>query len=139
MAGTVVPALADMALEPVVLVTSQGERTLDVEIASSPDEMARGLMFRSSLADTSGMLFPSEAPREVQMWMRNTFIPLDMVFIKADGHVARIEVMAEPLSERIIASEGPVLAVLEIPGGAAQRFGLKPGDTVKHRIFHNAP
>lgn len=132
-------ALADMAHEPVVLVTGQGERTLDVEIATTPEEMARGLMFRSSLADTTGMLFPSQAPREVQMWMRNTFIPLDMVFIKEDGRVARIEAMTEPLSERIIASEGAVLAVLEIAGGAAQKFGLKPGDTVRHRLFHNAP
>ncbi len=132
-------AHADMAHEPLVLVTHQGERSLDVEVAATPEEMARGLMFRSSLADSAGMLFPSEAPREVQMWMRNTFIALDMVFIKEDGRVARIEAMTEPLSERIIASQGPVLAVLEIPGGAAQRLGLKPGDTVRHRLFHNAP
>jgi hypothetical protein len=69
------------------------------------------------------------------MWMRNTYIPLDMVFIRADGTVHRIEAMTEPHSEEIIASKGPVTGVLEIAGGAAARMGLKPGDTVRHRHF----
>jgi len=132
------PALADMAHEPVVLVTAAGERPIDAEVASTPDDMARGLMFRAKLADDQGMLFPSPAPHEVNMWMKNTFIPLDMVFINADGTVRRIEAMTEPLSERVIASDGPVLAVLELAGGAAQRIGLKPGDKVRHRLFEAA-
>jgi hypothetical protein len=69
------------------------------------------------------------------MWMHNTYIPLDMVFIRADGTVHRIEKRAEPLSDRIIASQGPVSAVLELPGGDAERLGLKPGDRVRHSIF----
>jgi len=119
----------------VVLVTAQGERAIDAEVAATPEDMARGLMFRSKLGDTQGMLFPSGAPHEVSMWMRNTFIPLDMVFINADGTVRRIEAMTEPLSERIIPSQGPVIAVLELAGGAAARIGLKPGDKVRHRLF----
>ena len=98
-----------------------------------------GLMFRTSLADDTGMLFPSATPREANMWMRNTYIPLDMVFIRADGTIHRIEAMTEPLSEAIIPSNGEVLAVLELAGGAATRLGLKPGDHVRHRIFATAP
>ena len=128
-------AVAEMAHQPLRLVTAQGERVLDVEIASSEQEKATGLMFRTSLADDRGMLFPSDAPREASMWMRNTYIPLDMVFINADGTIRRIEAMTEPLSERIIASGGPVLAVLELAGGAAQRLGLKPGDKVRYPLF----
>jgi uncharacterized protein len=91
------------------------------------------------LPDGAGMLFPSPAPREVSMWMRNTYIPLDMVFIRADGVIHRIEPMTEPLSENIVASNGPVLAVLELAGGAASRLGLKAGDVVRYRLFGNAP
>jgi uncharacterized membrane protein (UPF0127 family) len=132
----VVPPLdAKMRLEKLVLVTAAGERAIEVEVAETLQEKAVGLMFRRSLPESSGMLFPYEAPQEVTMWMRNTFIPLDMVFIRADGVVHRIEARTEPLSERTIASQGPVTAVLELAGGAAERLGLKPGDRVVHRHF----
>lgn len=136
-AGAIEPAgsKAEMAHKPLKLVTAAGERVLEIEIASTEQEKATGLMFRTSLADDHGMLFPSQTPREASMWMRNTYIPLDMVFINADGTVRRIEVMTEPLSERIIASGGPVLAVLELAGGAAERLGLKPGDKVRYPLF----
>jgi uncharacterized membrane protein (UPF0127 family) len=127
---------AKMRHETLVLVTSGGERKIDVEIAETPEEKALGLMFRTTLADTNGMLFPYKPAQEVEMWMRNTYIPLDMVFIRADGIVHRIEERAEPLSEAIIASHGPVAAVLELAGGAAERFGLKPGDQVLHKHFN---
>jgi hypothetical protein len=117
------------------LVTAGGVRTLDVEVARTPDEQALGLMYRTSLDDTHGMLFPYAQARELTMWMRNTYIPLDMVFIKADGTVHRIEARTEPLSDRVIASHGDVAAVLEIAGGAAERLGLKPGDKVRYRHF----
>ena len=81
------------------------------------------------------MLFPYSEAREITMWMRNTYIPLDMVFIRADGIIHRIEVRAEPMSERIIASQGEVSAVLELAGGAAERLGLKAGDRVRHPLF----
>jgi uncharacterized membrane protein (UPF0127 family) len=130
------PLDAKMRAERLWLLTSAGQETpIDIEIALAPQEKALGLMFRTELADGRGMLFPYESPREVTMWMRNTYIPLDMVFIRADGVVHRIEKRAEPLSDRTISSHGPVTAVLELPGGAAERLGLKPGDRVRHSTF----
>lgn len=135
----VVPSLeAKMRRETLVLVTAAGERAIEVEVAETPQEKAVGLMFRRSLPESSGMLFPYEAPQEVTMWMRNTFIPLDMVFIRADGVVHRIEARTEPLSERTIASRGPVTAVLELAGGVAEKLGLRPGDRVLHPHFKPA-
>jgi uncharacterized protein len=97
-------------------------------------------MYRTSLARNTGMLFPYPEARELSMWMKNTYIPLDMIFIRADGTIHRIEAMTEPLSERVIASRGAVTAVLEIAGGAAARLGLKAGDKVRHPHFAaNAP
>ena len=130
---------ASQPLDRLELVTGGGVRTIDIEIAATPEQQALGLMFRSSLPDGRGMLFPHGKPEELTMWMRNTYIPLDLVFIRADGTVHRIEANAEPLSERIIPSNGPVAAVLELAGGAAGRLGLKPGDTVRHRYFAKPP
>jgi hypothetical protein len=131
------PALeAKMRIEQLWLITGDGrEQQIEVEVANEPREKQVGLMFRTHLPDEKGMLFPYKSPQEVTMWMRNTYIPLDMVFIRADGVVHRIEKRAEPMSERIIASEGPVTAVLELAGGAADRFGLKAGDRVRHPHF----
>jgi uncharacterized protein len=106
-----------------------------IEVAKSDQEKSVGLMYRAKLADTEGMLFPYGAAQNITMWMRNTYIPLDMVFIRADGTIHRIEVRAEPLSERIISSGAPVSAVLELAGGAAGRLGIKAGDKVRHGIF----
>jgi uncharacterized protein len=126
---------AQMRRETLLLVTASGERKIDIEVARSLDEQAKGLMFRTSLADTSGMLFPYAPARELTMWMKNTYIPLDMVFIRPDGIVHRIEVRTEPHSEAIISSGGPMAAVLELAGGAAERIGLKAGDRVVHAHF----
>lgn len=126
---------AKAATERLDLVTGNGIVTLDVEIADTPAKQALGLMYRTELAEKHGMLFLHDPPRESTMWMRNTYIPLDMVFIRADGTVHRIAAMTEPHSEAIIASNGPVAAVLEIAGGSAARLGLKPGDKVRHRHF----
>jgi hypothetical protein len=120
------------------IVTAGGTRTLDIEVAVSPSEQAQGLMFRTELADTAGMLFLHPVAGEIRMWMRNTYIPLDMVFIRADGTVHRIAERTEPMSEEVIPSNGSVAAVLEIAGGAAQRLGIKPGDTVRHAHFGTA-
>ncbi len=121
-----------LAMEKLELVTSAGVRVIDVEVARTMDQQAKGLMFRTTLADDHGMLFPHDKPREVSMWMRNTYIPLDMVFIRADGTVHRIAERTEPLSEKIVSSQGEVAAVLELAGGAAERLGLKVGDRVLH-------
>jgi uncharacterized protein len=124
-----------MQRETLTLVTAGGERKIEIEVARTPDEQAKGLMFRTELADNKGMLFPYGSPRELTMWMKNTYIPLDMVFIRADGIVHRIEVRTEPLSETVISSGIPASAVLELAGGAAERLGLKPGDRVIHPHF----
>lgn len=126
-------------MERLDIVTSTGTHTLNVEIAETPEEQALGLMFRTELAENRGMLFTHRTPRELTMWMRNTYIPLDMVFIRADGTVHRIEERTEPFSERIVASQGPAAAVLEIAGGEAERLGIKAGDTVRHRHFGTDP
>lgn len=127
-----------MRTERIVLVTASGEKVIEIELAESLEEKSMGLMFRTSLADDKGMLFPYQGAQEITMWMKNTYISLDMVFIRADGVVHRIARRTEPLSEKIVASEGPVSAVLELAGGAAERFGLKPGDIVRHKHFGNA-
>ena len=124
-----------MRLERLILVTTAGEKAIEIEIADTPEEKMRGLMFRTSLDDDKGMLFPYGDPQEVTMWMKNTFITLDMVFIRGDGTVHRIEARTEPMSENIIASKGKVTAVLELAGGAAERLGLKAGDKVRHAAF----
>jgi uncharacterized membrane protein (UPF0127 family) len=131
------PAFA-MRRETLKLVTAQGEKAIDVEITESNEEKARGLMFRTKLSDQEGMLFFYDTSQDITMWMRNTYIPLDMVFIRADGVVHHIEARTEPLSENIISSRGRVVACLELAGGAAERLGLKPGDRVDHKLFKPA-
>ncbi|MGI9522612.1 MAG: DUF192 domain-containing protein [Hyphomicrobiaceae bacterium] len=121
--------------DSLTLVSNGKRHEISIELAQTPEEKAVGLMFRPSLGRRSGMLFPYEKPQELTMWMRNTYIELDMVFIRADGVVHRIEERTEPFSERIIASQGDVLAVLELAGGVARELGLKPGDVVDHAIF----
>lgn len=123
-------ARADVETERLTLITSTNRHNLTIEVARTPEEKALGLMFRTELAQGRGMLFPYEKEQELTMWMRNTYIPLDMVFIRSNGTIHRIEERTEPFSERIIASHGPVSAVLELAAGEAQRLGLKPGDTV---------
>ena len=136
-AGLLHPAQA-MRLETLKLITARGAQVIDIEVTETPAEKAQGLMFRTRLPDSGGMLFFYETPQEITMWMRNTYIPLDMVFIRADGIVHRIEARTEPLSENIVASKGDVTACLELAGGAAERLGLKPGDRVEHRYFKPA-
>jgi uncharacterized membrane protein (UPF0127 family) len=106
-----------------------------IEVAATEQEKELGLMFRTRLGDDEGMLFPYEAARSLSMWMHNTYIPLDMIFIRPDGTIARIEERAEPLSDRVISSGSAVLAVLEIAGGASARLGIKPGDRVRYPLF----
>jgi uncharacterized membrane protein (UPF0127 family) len=113
-----------------VLRTESGDHNFNIEIATTDHERALGLMFRRSLPENAGMLFLYNQPQAAAMWMQNTLIPLDMVFISADGTVHRIESNAEPFSTTIIPSEGPVIGVLELNGGEAAKIGLKPGDKV---------
>ena len=126
------PIEARMREDRLWLLTRGGERSITIEVADSEEEKALGLMFRTSLADDRGMIFHYGSPQEITMWMHNTYIPLDMLFIRADGTILRIERRAQPLSDRIISSGGPAIAVLELAGGAAERLGVEPGDRVRH-------
>jgi uncharacterized protein len=134
-----IPAGADMRRETLVLETTAARHVIDVEIADTPDEKSRGLMFRPKVPDNTGMLFPYGEPQEITMWMKNTYASLDMVFIRGNGVVHRIETNTEPLSERVIASQGDVTAVLELAAGASARLGLKAGDRVLHKAFGTQP
>jgi len=101
-----------------------------VQVAATPDEQERGLMFFKSLGPDQGMIFPYDPPQEVSFWMENTLIPLDIVFIRPDGTIARIT-NAKPLDETPLPSGEPIGAVLEIRGGRAAELGIKPGDEVE--------
>jgi uncharacterized protein len=121
-----------------VIVTGGREIKFDVELALNDAERSRGLMFREKLGPYDGMLFDFYQEAPVSFWMKNTLIPLDMVFIAGDGTVKHVHSNATPLSTDSIPSEFPVRAVLEINGGSARLLGIKPGDKVKHPIFGNA-
>jgi len=121
------------------IATAGGSRHFKVELARTPEQLEQGLMYRRSLAADAGMLFEFGHVEPVTFWMKNTLIPLDMLFIAADGEVEGIHERAEPLSEAMIPSEYPVLAVLELKGGTVERLGIKPGDRVLYRLFGTAP
>ncbi|MFO1171547.1 MAG: DUF192 domain-containing protein [Hyphomicrobiaceae bacterium] len=124
-----------MRRDTLVLATAGGEHPITVEVAESPSDKAKGLMFRRTLGDQEGMLFLYTEPQDVAMWMRNTYLPLDMVFIDKAGIVTEIAERTVPFSEERIESGGAVLAVLEINGGLSERLGLKPGDHVVYKAF----
>jgi uncharacterized membrane protein (UPF0127 family) len=128
-------AATQALLEPLTLVTASGRHAFQVEVMRTDEQRGRGLMFRQSLPDNRGMLFDFKVDGPVSMWMRNTYIPLDMVFIFADGRVHRVEANTEPLSERTIPAGANVRAVLELNAGTAARLGLRPGDRVEHGMF----
>lgn len=129
------PALAETATQTLTIQTAKGPVTFEVEVMRTDEERAKGLMFRRYMPENRGMLFDFKAPQPVFMWMKNTYIPLDIVFVRKNGTIARVAEETEPLSTRTIASGEDVLAVLELNGGAAQRAGIKAGDTVSHTLF----
>lgn len=122
-------------LEKIEIITKNGVHVFDVEMAVTPEQRSTGLMFRKELPEGRGMLFDFEVETPVSMWMRNTFIPLDMIFIRADGRIARVAENTTPMSEAIIPSGAPVKGVLEVIGGTAKKFGIAAGDRVAHRLF----
>lgn len=130
---------SQLRVEPVTIETSIGKEIFKAEIADTPELRSKGLMFRKEMAADAGMLFDFGVPRPVHMWMKNTYISLDMIFIRADGTVIAIGANTEPLSEAVVGVEEPVKGVLEVVAGTAARLGLKPGDRVYHPIFGNAP
>jgi uncharacterized membrane protein (UPF0127 family) len=130
-AGPVRPA----ELQTLEIASKNGVHAFSVEMAVTEPERAKGLMFRKELLEGRGMLFDFQREQEVGFWMQNTYIPLDMIFIRGDGRILRIAENTEPLSTRIIPSNGPVRAVLEVIGGTSRKFGIAPGDRVASPIF----
>jgi uncharacterized protein len=128
------PARSD-GLEALQIVTAAGTRDFQVEIARDEASRARGLMDRRFMPADHGMLFEFDREAPEAFWMKDTYIPLDMIFISRAGIVTNIAANAEPLSERAIPSGPPCMAVLELNGGAASRIGLRVGDRVRHPFF----
>lgn len=123
------------SFQPLEIVTRNGVQVFSVEMATTEEEKQTGLMYRKELADGKGMLFDFNPEQEVSMWMKNTYVSLDMIFIRADGRILRIAENTEPLSTKIISSRGPARAVLEVVAGTAQKYGIRPGDRVGHPLF----
>lgn len=129
-------AVDSLPLDDLVIETADGRSHLfRVELASTPEERARGLMFRRSLAPDAGMIFDYGHETRIAMWMKNTYIPLDMLFIDSEGVIRHIRENAVPHDETPIPSTVPVRAVLELNGGTVARLGISPNDRVAHKIF----
>ncbi|WP_174373596.1 DUF192 domain-containing protein [Agrobacterium tumefaciens] len=132
LAGTAQAQQQTFTSEPLTIETTSGKnQDFTAELAVNNAQREQGLMFRKSMPLENGMLFDFGQERDVAMWMRNTLIPLDMLFIARDGRITHIHENAVPHSEAIISSRGPVKFVLELNGGTAKRYGIKPGDMVR--------
>jgi uncharacterized membrane protein (UPF0127 family) len=128
---------ASMSFEesPLTIDAADAQFEFRVELAVSPAQRSQGLMFRESLEEDRGMLFDFGKPQLASMWMRNTYVPLDMLFIDMHGRITQIAANTRPLSDAVIASREPVRAVLELRGGVSAKLGIKPGDLVIHPLF----
>ena len=124
-------------LQTLEIVSKTGVHAFTVELADNDAAREKGLMFRKELPEGRGMLFDFHADAPVSFWMENTYIPLDMIFIRGDGSILRIAENTTPLSTKIVPSGGPVRAVLEVIGGTARKMGIAPGDKVASQIFKN--
>ena len=126
---------AEAPLEPLRIVTAGGARDFNVEVMRDDQQRARGLMYRRSLPANQGMLFDFKQVQPVSFWMKNTYLPLDMIFIDQRGEIVNIAENTEPLSERGVPSAKPVLGVLEVNAGISRKLGIKAGDQVEYPIF----
>jgi len=134
LAAALAPALA-AEQATIEIVSGSGVHAFAVELATTDAERERGLMFRKELPEGQGMLFDFQRDQPVAFWMHNTYIPLDMMFIRSDGRIVRIQENAKPESDDLIPSGSPVRAVLEVIGGTARQLGIKPGDRVVGAFF----
>jgi uncharacterized membrane protein (UPF0127 family) len=130
------PRLGAVELQPLEIASKNGVHVFAVELAVTPEQQAQGLMYRKELPEGQGMLFDFRRDQEATFWMKNTYVPLDMIFIRADGRIHRIAANTVPLSEALVSSAGPVRAVLEVVAGTAKKLGIAPGDRVAHPIFN---
>lgn len=136
--GAALAQAAGPTLERMEIVTASGAHVFDVEIADTYEKRARGLMHRHALGENRGMLFNFHVEDRVGMWMKNTLIPLDMLFVSKEGRIVTIATDATPMSEQVISSDGPAYAVIELNAGAARRIDAAVGDRVRHPAFEMA-
>ena len=122
-------------LQSLEIASKSGVHVFSVEVVDTPEQRAQGLMFRKELPEGQGMLFDFKEDQQVAFWMKNTYVSLDMIFIRGDGRILRIAENTEPLSERLVPSGGPVRGVLEVVAGTAKKMGIAAGDQVAHPIF----
>src|ERR1700751_2014579 len=135
---SVAAELQQFPTSELTIISATGRHRFKVEVAQTPEQMEQGLMFRRSLAPAPGMLLHYKKHTAATMWMRNTLIPLDMLFVDAKGRIVNIQQRAIPQSDDLIAAAALVRAVIELNGGTAGRLGIVPGDQVVHPIFGNA-
>jgi uncharacterized membrane protein (UPF0127 family) len=122
--------------QTIEIATKSGVHVFTVEVVDNDADRAKGLMYRKELPEGQGMLFDFHRDQEVSFWMQNTYIPLDMIFIRGDGRISHIAENTEPLSTRLIPSNGSVRAVLEVIGGTSRKLGIAAGDRVASPIFN---
>jgi len=137
--STKAQGLVAFGKDRLVIAAKGGRHIFDVEMALTDRQQSQGLMYRRSMKPDAGMLFDYVRPQRITMWMRNTYLPLDMIFIGADGRIINIAERTVPQSDAIIASKGRARAVLEVNGGTVSRLGIKPGDKVLHKFFGTGP
>lgn len=136
LAAMLAPATADpVKVEPVEIATATGRHILRLEVARTSKEREKGLMFRTSLPEDGGMLFDFRSEQPIFMWMKNTPLSLDMIFVSRAGRVVSLALGTEPFSERVISSGGPAAAVIEVAAGTARKLSVAVGDVVKHPVF----
>ena len=133
--ASAVALAAELPRDVVLVETSSSQYRFEVEIADNEDERAEGLMYRQAMADNAGMLFLYPSARPVEFWMKNTVLSLDIVFVRADGTIARIAANTTPMSEDLIPSGEPVLAVLEVKAGIMRELGINPGDRLRNAKY----
>ena len=124
--------------DPVVIETDNGPVTISAELAITPEQRQRGMMWREEVPEGTGMLFDFGEERPVSIWMQNTLVSLDVIYIRSDGTIAKIIDHAQPLSRRRLLSDVPVAGVLEVGAGQAEVLGIEPGQLVRHDIFGTA-
>jgi uncharacterized membrane protein (UPF0127 family) len=135
LAGGFGPAAHALQRDRLEIVSKDGVHVFDIELAVTDKERETGLMFRKQVPEGYGMLFDFRQDQVVSMWMENTYVSLDMIFIGSDGRIASIARDTKPLSRDIISSGGPVRAVLEVVAGTCRQLGIQPGDRVGYRLF----
>jgi uncharacterized membrane protein (UPF0127 family) len=138
LAGAARAELVTFTKSKLTITTAKGQFPFDIELALTQPQMAQGLMYRRTLAADAGMLFDYGDPQPIAMWMKNTFIPLDMIFVAKDGKVVDLHERAVPLSLDTIESRVPAKAVIEVNAGTIARLGVHVGDTVHYAAFGNA-